>query len=143
MPAVISFTVETDGKLPSGQTLKEAIEIVDDVTDQYPAYYMINCAHPTHFEDVLSAGGRWTGRIRGIRANSSEKSHSQLDESTELDEGNPFELGRQYRKLLGKLKNINVLGGCCGTDLRHVREIARFCAHPARLPVVGKELVTV
>ena len=127
MPVVISFTVETDGKLPSGQTLKEAIKEVDEETDYYPAYFMINCAHPTHFENVLEKGESWTNRIRGIRANSSAKSHAELDESISLDEGNPAELGRQYRRLLSKLKTVNVLGGCCGTDFRHISEIAKCC----------------
>jgi S-methylmethionine-dependent homocysteine/selenocysteine methylase len=143
MPAVISFTVETDGKLPDGRSLKEAVETVDATTGEYPSYYMINCAHPTHFEDALSDSGRWTDRIRGIRANSSAKSHAELNESTELDEGDPLELGLQYRRLQGKLKNLNVLGGCCGTDLRHVREIARFCARPVREPAVRNEIITV
>lgn len=126
MPVVISFTVETDGKLPSGQTLKDAIEATDEATGSFPAYFMINCAHPTHFENILTDEA-WTKRIGGIRANSSTKSHAELDESTELDEGNPLELGRQYRELLSKLPNVRVLGGCCGTDFRHITEIAKTC----------------
>jgi S-methylmethionine-dependent homocysteine/selenocysteine methylase len=86
---------------------------------------MINCAHPTHFENVLDADEPWTKRIRGIRANASTKSHEELNESVELDVGNPIELGQDYKKLLGKLKNLNVLGGCCGTDHRHVEEICK------------------
>jgi S-methylmethionine-dependent homocysteine/selenocysteine methylase len=89
---------------------------------------MINCAHPTHFESVLEPGAAWTARIRALRANASKKNHAELDESTELDEGNPAELGRQYRALVARLSHINVLGGCCGTDHRHVREIAAACA---------------
>ncbi len=127
MPVAISFTVETDGKLPTGQTLKDAIESVDEATSNAPAYYMINCAHPTHFENVLIAGESWLERIRGIRANASAKSHTELNDSEELDEGNPVELGRQHRQLLSKLKNLNVLGGCCGTDHRHVEEIYKAC----------------
>jgi S-methylmethionine-dependent homocysteine/selenocysteine methylase len=124
MPVVISFTVETDGKLPTGQTLREAIEQVDRETGNYPAYFMINCAHPTHFADILDDGD-WTKRIRGLRANSSAKSHEELDNSTELDEGNPIELGKQHRQLLEKLPNVNIFGGCCGTDHRHVEEICK------------------
>lgn len=127
MPIVISFTVETDGRLPSGQTLKDAIETVDKATNNAPIYFMINCAHPTHFENVLETDESWTKRIRGIRANSSVKSHAELDESPELDEGNPAELALQYRELLGKLKSVNVVGGCCGTDFRHINEIAKTC----------------
>jgi S-methylmethionine-dependent homocysteine/selenocysteine methylase len=125
MPVAISFTVETDGKLPTGQTLKAAIEKVDEATDNAPVYYMINCAHPTHFESALAAGEPWVKRIRGLRANASTKSHAELNESETLDVGNPEELGRQHRQLLSRLQNLNVLGGCCGTDHRHVEEICK------------------
>ncbi len=124
MPVAISFTVETDGKLPTGQTLKDAIETVDRSTDNYSAYFMINCAHPTHFEHVLD-DGEWVKRIRGLRANSSSKSHEELNESTTLDEGNPAELGKQHHSLLSKLPKVNIFGGCCGTDERHVEEICK------------------
>jgi S-methylmethionine-dependent homocysteine/selenocysteine methylase len=127
MPAAISFTVETDGKLPTGQTLRDAIERVDEATQHSPAYYMINCAHLHHFEAVLTAGEAWTQRIRGLRANASTKSHAELNESAELDVGNPIEFGRQHRALLNKLKHLNVLGGCCGTDHRHLEEICKAC----------------
>jgi S-methylmethionine-dependent homocysteine/selenocysteine methylase len=124
MPVVISFTVETDGRLPSGEMMKDAIEKVDAATDGTPAYYMINCAHPTHFVDVLG-DDPWTKRIRAVRANASTKSHAELDEATELDAGNPIELGLQYLDLVGSLENLNVLGGCCGTDPRHIAEICK------------------
>lgn len=125
MPSVISFTVETDGRLASGQMLKEAIEAVDEATGSAPSYYMINCAHPTHFQDALENGEAWTERIRGIRANASSKSHAELDDSKELDTGNPLELGQQYCELLERLKNLKVLGGCCGTDFRHIEAISK------------------
>jgi S-methylmethionine-dependent homocysteine/selenocysteine methylase len=125
MPVAISFTVETDGTLPTGQTLKAAIEKVDEATDSAPVYYMINCAHPTHFESTLAAGEPWLEKIRGLRANASSKSHAELNESTMLDAGNPVELGQQHRQLLSRLQNLNVLGGCCGTDHRHVEEICK------------------
>lgn len=127
MPVAISFTVETDGKLPTGQSLKEAIAQVERSTNQAPAYYMLNCAHPTHFAEVLTSGEPWLERIRGIRANASIKSHAQLNESETLDDGNPEELGSQYRELKDKLKNLNVLGGCCGTDHRHIEAICKAC----------------
>jgi S-methylmethionine-dependent homocysteine/selenocysteine methylase len=127
MPVAISFTVETDGRLPSGQVLKDAIEQVDMATNSAPAYYMINCAHPTHFEDALKVGESWAQRIRGIRANASTQSHAELDEATELDDGNPVELGAQYARLREKFDRINVLGGCCGTDHRHIEEISKAC----------------
>lgn len=128
MPVVVSFTVETDGRLPSGQALKDAIEQVDEATDGAPVYYMINCAHPTHFAGALAAEA-WMQRIRGIRANASTKSHAELDEAEELDDGDPTALGVQYRALRNSFGHINVLGGCCGTDHRHIEEISSACTH--------------
>ena len=128
MPAAISFTLETNGRLPTGETLREAVEAVDDATDGAPAYYMINCAHPTHFEAMLGAGEEWTRRVRGLRANASKRSHAELDEAKDLDDGDPAELGREYRALMRKLPMLTVLGGCCGTDHRHVEAISQACA---------------
>jgi len=125
MPVALSFTVETDGKLPSGQTLVEAIERVDAETDEYPVYYMINCAHPSHFEDVLDELGSKLRRVRGLRANASRRSHAELDASTDLDAGDPATLGSEYRALQRKLPALTVVGGCCGTDHRHVAAIAQ------------------
>ena len=124
IPAVVSFTVETDGRLPSGQSLREAIEQVDEETDSAPAYFMVNCAHPTHFAHVLAPPESWLERIRGVRANASKMSHAELDEAEKLDDGDPVELARDYRDLRERLPNLNVLGGCCGTDHRHVRELS-------------------
>jgi S-methylmethionine-dependent homocysteine/selenocysteine methylase len=125
IPVVISFTVETDGRLPSGQTLKDAIDQVDEATGSTPAYYMINCAHPEHFESTLLGDERWLSRIQGIRANASNKSHAELDECEELDDGNPHELGQSYKAFKKQLTQLNVFGGCCGTDHRHVEAICR------------------
>ena len=127
IPVVISFTVETDGNLPTGQSLKSAIERVDEATSGYPVYYMINCAHPTHFEQVVAEGGEWLERIRGLRANASQRSHAELNEAPDLDIGNPIELGKQYASLKKYLSRLNVMGGCCGTDHRHVEQIAEAC----------------
>lgn len=129
IPSVISFTVETDGRLPNGDSLQNAIEIVDAETDSAPAYYMINCAHPTHFSHVLANKGKWRERICAIRANASCKSHEELDNCEELDVGNPEELGQQYQEMLGQMDHLNVLGGCCGTDHRHIGAIGQACAH--------------
>jgi homocysteine S-methyltransferase len=128
LPAVISFTVETDGNLPTGQSLQSAIQQVDGATSGYPAYFMINCAHPTHFEHLLSKDGPWLDRIRGIRANASRRSHAELNEAPDLDIGNPVELRMQYARLKKQLSHLNVLGGCCGTDHRHIEQIAEACA---------------
>jgi S-methylmethionine-dependent homocysteine/selenocysteine methylase len=127
LPVVISFTLETDGSLPTGQGLKEAINSVDAATANATAYYMINCAHPTHFHAVIDVNEPWVRRLRGVRANASRRSHSELNEAPDLDDGNPRELGSQYGDLLRRHPHINVLGGCCGTDHRHIEEIARAC----------------
>jgi homocysteine S-methyltransferase len=123
LPVVISFTVETDGRLPSGRPLGEAIAAVDEATDGAAAYFMVNCAHPTHFEHVLDPEQPWAARIRGVRANASTKSHAELDESEELDAGDPDDLAERYRVLRERLPNLAVVGGCCGTDDSHVRLI--------------------
>lgn len=131
MPVAISFTLETDGLLPTGDALADAVAAVDAATDNGPAYYMINCAHPTHFEHVLGRGGAWISRLKGVRANASRRSHAELNDATELDAGDPVELGGQYRAILERLPHIRVLGGCCGTDHRHVACIGSACKEAA------------
>lgn len=127
MPAVLSFTLETDGRLPTGETLKQAIISVDEATGRAPAYYMINCAHPTHFSDVIASGESWANRISGLRANASRRSHAELDRANDLDDGDPAEFGREHAELRRILPHATVLGGCCGTDHRHVEQIALVC----------------
>ena len=127
MPSAISFTVETDGNLPTGQPLGDAIEQVDRETGGAPAYYMINCAHPSHFDTRLDPSQPWTRRLRGLRVNASCRSHAELNESADLDIGDPRELGREHAALLRRLPWITVLGGCCGTDERHIDAIAAAC----------------
>jgi len=123
LPVVVSFTVETDGRLPSRQTLEAAIAQVDVETDSAAAYFMVNCAHPTHFAGVLEPGAAWVDRIGGVRANASRLSHAELDEAEELDEGDRIELAQHYRELRPTLRRAAVVGGCCGTDSRHIAEI--------------------
>ena len=125
LPAAISFTLETDGRLPSGQPLGEAIAQVDGETQQGAAYFMVNCAHPTHFEHIIEREAPWLARVRGVRANASTKSHAELDEATTLDDGDPEDLARRHDLLRARLPNLNVVGGCCGTDHRHVEAIWR------------------
>ena len=129
MPVVVSFTVETDGRLPSGLSVIEAIETVDAHTDSNAEYFMINCAHPDHFASVFNGSSPTLQRIRGVRANASRLSHAELDDSTELDDGNPTEFGMQLAALHTSNPHISVLGGCCGTDARHIAAIAQ-CIHP-------------
>jgi S-methylmethionine-dependent homocysteine/selenocysteine methylase len=127
VPVVISFTVETDGALPTGMSLRDAIAEVDAETDAAPAYYMINCAHPDHFGGVFSEADATIARLRGVLANASRMSHAELDESEELDAGDPSELGGQLAGLHAGAPHVTVLGGCCGTDHRHIEAIARAC----------------
>lgn len=127
IPAVVAFTVETDGRLFSGQPLHEAISETDAATDGAALYYGVNCAHPAHFGGALRADAAAIDRIGLLRANASRMSHAELDEAEELDEGDPAELGTQYAELLRDHPDLQVLGGCCGTDVRHVRAIAQAC----------------
>jgi S-methylmethionine-dependent homocysteine/selenocysteine methylase len=129
VPVVVSFTVETNGRLPTGDALVDAIGGVDELTDGYPAYFMVNCAHPSHFGPALDSGATWLKRIGGLRANASRLSHAELDASTELDSGDPEAFGREHRELLDILPHLVVLGGCCGTDHRHVGAIAGACVN--------------
>ena len=129
IPSVISFTVETDGRLPSGQPLADAIAEVDGATDAAPAYYMVNCAHPTHFAHVLDGSGTFE-RVKAIRANASALSHAELDEATELDRGDVAALARHYAAMREVLPDLRVVGGCCGTDHEHVAAIARALTAP-------------
>lgn len=133
MPCAISFTVETDGRLVSGRSLREAVEIVDDETGGAPLYYMINCAHPTHFAQALEVGESWITRVHGVRANASTRSHAELDESETLDEGDPADLGRRYAALRRSFPTMRILGGCCGTDHRHVAAVCEACLSPVAL----------
>lgn len=125
MPVAISFTLETDGCLRSGMGLGAAIAACDAATGAAAAYYMVNCAHPSHFRDALA--GAWVARIGGVRANASKLSHDELDAAPELDPGDPAELAEDYRGLLALLPRARVLGGCCGTDHRHVAAIGAAC----------------
>lgn len=124
LPIAVSFTVETDGRLPTGATLAEAIGETDAATDGYASYFMVNCAHPDHFADTL-VDAPWMTRIKGLVANASRCSHAELDEAEELDDGDPQELGQQLATIRERFPHLTVLGGCCGTDMRHIESIAK------------------
>lgn len=124
LPSVIAFTIEKDRKLRSGETLKQAIETVDAATVNAPAYYMINCSHPVDFGPALAVEP-WANRIRGLRANASSLDHGTLCQLGHLEEGDPDELASQYVDLRAAHPNMNVFGGCCGTDYAHVEKIGR------------------
>jgi homocysteine S-methyltransferase len=127
IPVAISFTLETDGLLPDGSTLRDAVTAVDEATDATTAYFGVNCAHPDHLRPAFEPGAAWMTRVRALRANASRRSHAELDNSADLDDGNPDELGRDYRDLSTVAPDLRVLGGCCGTDVRHLSAIAASC----------------
>jgi homocysteine S-methyltransferase len=128
LPSVIGFTTETDGRLPNGLSLQEAIGLVDRETGGGPAYYMVNCAHPDHFSAALTVGAGWSSRIKAVRANASRCSHAELDEARELDMGDPEEFGELHRRLHDRFPQLSVFGGCCGTDHRHVAALTNALA---------------
>jgi len=123
LPVSISFTVETDGRLPSGEHLREAVELVDGDALARPAYFGVNCAPPSHFDTCFDEGGAWLDRIRSVRANASSRSHAELDAATEIDLGDMADLADRYVRLRASIPRLNVLGGCCGTDGRHMKAI--------------------
>jgi S-methylmethionine-dependent homocysteine/selenocysteine methylase len=121
LPFALSFTVETDGRLPTGQDLDAALAEVEAATGGYCRYYGINCAHPEHFLDQLPP--RWLNRIGMIRPNASRCSHAELDEATELDDGDPDEFGALFAEMAKRLPQLRVIGGCCGSDMRHIKAV--------------------
>jgi S-methylmethionine-dependent homocysteine/selenocysteine methylase len=131
IPIVVSFTVETDGHLPTGEALGTAVQRLDQLTDAGAAYLMVNCAHPDHIRHALDDDDDWTQRIRGLRCNASRQSHAELDAAEQLDDGDPAEFAEGYLELRRLLPRLNVVGGCCGSDLRHVTAVAHaFAASP-------------
>jgi S-methylmethionine-dependent homocysteine/selenocysteine methylase len=120
VPVAISFTVETDGKLAEGTTLRTAVEQVDAVAP--PDWFGVNCAHPTHLRSALD-GGSWQSRLSAFRPNASTSSHAELDESDELDTGDVAYLAAATSEVQQLVPTLSILGGCCGTDARHVAAI--------------------
>ena len=127
LPVVVSFTLETTGLLPSGESLASAILATDQATGAYPVYYMVNCSHPSHFAHVFDTDAQWVQRVRGLQVNASAKSHAELTASTDLDAGDPTALAEEMHTLKTRLPHMCAMGGCCGTDFRHIRLIAERC----------------
>jgi len=135
LPCIVSPTVETDGRTPEGISLGSFIERVDAATEAAPLFYMVNCAHPSHLDATLRSAKQrkegWLDRFEGLRANASCKSHEELDNSTEIDRGDPAALASELVGL-SKEYGLRLLGGCCGTDSEHIRAIAeRLCGEGA------------
>ncbi len=125
VPLVISFTVEKDGRLPGGESLAQAVSKVDRATEEYPSYYMVNCAYPTHMEGGFDPEGAWQQRLGGLKPNASSKSHEELNESKELDSGDPSDFAKRCADLRRRFPNLQVFGGCCGTGVEHFKHLAR------------------
>lgn len=121
LPVSVGFTVETDGTLPDGTRLSAAIERV--AADDAPDGFLVNCAHPDHVLPAFDRPGEWATQIRGLRVNASTMSHAELDAATELDAGDPASLAASHARLAAHLPGLEVVGGCCGTDARHVAAI--------------------
>lgn len=121
-PLVVSFTLSSEGDLPSGMTLKEAIMKVDTISGEYPLHYMINCVHPVYFAELLKKNKdqAWIKRIKGIRPNASSKSHEELDNLGTLDVGDMDELANYCKEIQDSCKHIKLFGGCCGTTVEHI-----------------------
>ncbi|MDO9398398.1 MAG: homocysteine S-methyltransferase family protein [Herbiconiux sp.] len=122
LDVVPSFTVEVDGRLPDGTPLADALARLDEETGGAALFAMVNCAHPEHLAPALD-GRPELARLGGLRPNASRLSHAELDEAETLDNGDPAELGVGVAWLRAALPNLRLLGGCCGTDVRHVREL--------------------
>ncbi len=120
LPIIMSLVVETDGCLADGTPLIDAIDQIEAQTDGSALFYMVNCAHPTHFADVIKAHPR----LKGVVANASSCSHAELDEAEELDDGDPVQLGQEIAAAMRDNPSIQVFGGCCGTDMRHLKQMA-------------------
>ncbi len=119
LPIIMSLVVETDGCLSDGTKLVDAIDEIDGVTASTAMFFMVNCAHPTHFSGVFGNHPR----LRGMVANASSCSHAELDEADELDDGDPVELGSQIAEIARQNPSVQVIGGCCGTDMRHLKSM--------------------
>lgn len=117
LPVAISFTVETDGRLPDGRTLSDAVAQVEAAA---PAdWYGVNCAHPTHIAPALD-GATWQDRLRFLRPNASTLTHEELDAMEVLDAGDLGLLTSSVQTVRDQLPSVTVVGGCCGTDSSHV-----------------------
>ena len=124
MPVVVSFIASNGGRLHGGETLEQAITRVDAETGNAPQYYMTNCTHPTEFEPALTPGD-WIQRLGGFMPNAVAMETLDLCKLGHLEDGDPEELGAQMAGLAKRFPHINVWGGCCGTDGRHIGEITR------------------
>lgn len=124
IPVGISLTLTPEGVMRSGPSLQQAVEEIDAATDGAAAWFGTNCAHPVEFEPALN-GGAWTDRLRYVRPNASKMDKIALCKLGHLEDGDPEELGGQMADLKRRFPQADILGGCCGTDERHLGEIAR------------------
>lgn len=125
LPIGVSLTLSSEGRLRSGPTLREAVEAIDAETGGAAAWMGTNCSHPMEFFPALDDAGPWLDRLRYFRPNAAMMDKLALCKLGHLEDGDPVELGGQMADLALRLPRADILGGCCGTDERHLGEIAR------------------
>lgn len=127
LPYIISFTIQRDGRLIDGTTITGAIEYIDSLSGPKPVCYMTNCVHPKIVYDALSQPFNRNeivkSRFLGIQANTSPLSYAELDGSPDLISSEPEEFAEEMIKLRS-ISNMKLFGGCCGTDHRHMEQVA-------------------
>ena len=125
MPIGVSLTLTAEGRLRSGPTLREAVETIDAGTDGAATWFGTNCEHPLEWADALADAGPWLERMRYFRPNAARMEKLALCTLGHLEDGDPEELGSQMGALAAALPRADILGGCCGTDERHLGAVAR------------------
>jgi S-methylmethionine-dependent homocysteine/selenocysteine methylase len=125
LPVGVSLSLTTEGRLRSGPSLREAIEAIEEATDGAAAWFGTNCAHPVEFEPAFADAGSWFDRLRYIRPNAAKMDKIALCSLGHLEDGDPVELGGEMGEIARRFPRADILGGCCGTDERHLSEIAQ------------------
>lgn len=129
IPYIISFTIQKDGKLIDGHTIDYAIRFIDDNVANKPIGYMTNCVHPDIVYKALSHTFNQTeaihSRFIGIQANTSALTYQELDGAKDLQTSSPDDLAKDMMTLKSDY-HFKIFGGCCGTDQRHIEEIAKL-----------------
>lgn len=133
LPYILSFTLRPDGTLPDGTPLSQAITIIDAETARPPLCYMSNCVHPTLVYRALTAPCNQNSpaltRFQGIQGNASAQDFTTLSRASDLLSSDPASFA-QASLNLRTLAPLRIFGGCCGTDGRHIRQLARRLTKP-------------
>lgn len=135
LPLNLSFTLDSDHRLQSGPSLREAIEATDaQAGAAQPDSYGINCSHPLEFEPALEPGD-WVRRIRSLRPNAAKMDKVALCQLGHIEEGDPEDLGRTMGDLARRMPDVDIWGGCCGTWDKHFDRIAHHVGAARRQAV--------